>query len=155
MLQQNQTIELFQIDVDPCNSLCIFNNKFLIDGLAQNSRLKSLSIPIQLSLHITQMKIFFNTLSCKENIQEIELCVLADPSKSEFESNVNKAVFYKQLIPGIAAMLETHTTIRFLKIECKRFTLNSKQLQFVQINQNTWRSESQHILQTIFLHPTL
>ena len=100
------------------------------------------------------MKIFFDTLSCKENIQEIELCVLADLSKSEFESNENKAVFYKQILPGIAAMLETHTTIRFLKIECKCFTLNSKQLQFVRINQNTWTSESQHILQTIFLHPT-
>ena len=155
MLQQNQTIELFQIDVDPRDSPCIFNNKFLIEGLAQNTSLKSLSVPFQLSLNITQMKMFFKTLSCKENIQEIELCIIADPSKSEFESNENEAIFYKQVLPSIAEMLETHNTIRFLQIECKRFTSNSKQFQFVSINQNTWTSQSQHILQTIFLHPTL
>ena len=155
MLQQNQTIELFQIDVDPRDSICIFSNKFLIEGLALNSRLKSLSIPIQLSLDIIQMKRFFKILSYKENIQEIEVCLIANPSKSELGSNENEAIFYEQILPDIAEMLETHTTIRFLKIECKRFTSNSKQFQFVWINQNTWTSESQHILQTIFLHPTL
>ena len=154
MLQQNQTIELFQIDFDPCDSHCIFNNKFLIEGLAQNTSLKSLSVPIQLSLSITQMKMFFKTLSCKENIQEIELCIIADSSKSEFESNENEALFYTQVLPGIAEMLETHNTISFLKIECKRFTSISEQFQFVSVNQNTWTSQSQHILRSIFLHPT-
>ena len=59
-----------------------------------------------------------------------------------------KVLFYKEVLPAVANMLQSHTTIRLLKLNLEHHLFDREP------HQN--ESEIiQHFFETIFVHPTL
>ena len=57
-------------------------------------------------------------------------------------------LFYEQGLHLITNMLQSHTTMRLLYIQCDDCIDN-------QLSQPNWIEVSQHFCQTVFLHPTI
>uniref|UniRef100_A0A1X7SEW0 Uncharacterized protein n=1 Tax=Amphimedon queenslandica TaxID=400682 RepID=A0A1X7SEW0_AMPQE len=56
-------------------------------------------------------------------------------------------LFYEQVLPAVTNMLQSHTTIRLLRIECRDINEES--------SQPNWIELVQHLYETIFIHPSL
>uniref|UniRef100_A0A1X7SU63 Uncharacterized protein n=1 Tax=Amphimedon queenslandica TaxID=400682 RepID=A0A1X7SU63_AMPQE len=56
-------------------------------------------------------------------------------------------LFYEQVLPAVTNMLQSHTTIRLLRIDCEDINKKSSQPNWIEI--------AQHLYETIFIHPSL
>ena len=56
-------------------------------------------------------------------------------------------LFYEQVLPAVTNMLQSHTTIRLLRIVCGYINKES--------SQPNWIELVQHLYETIFIHPSL
>ena len=153
MLTLNQTIEYLEIECDVrMKYVAIISSvhlSFLITGLSHNTNLQQLSVFVPLSdTNNEQIRTFFNVISQKNYLTELKLDFKL-PSYSGYRHDHMKyaSLFYEQVLPLVTNMLESHTTIRLLKIECSYVGVVS--------SQPNWIELIQHFLQTIFLHPTL
>ena len=76
-----------------------------------------------------------------------------ESSYEEQKSNYKKrrermtVLFYKEVLPAVTNMLQSHTTIRILEIYCRE-DLNES-------SQPNWIELVQHLYETIFIHPSL
>ena len=123
---------------------------FLITGLSHNTSLQELSIFIPV-LHTKneQIKTFFNVISQKNHLTELKLDFKLVQSRSYRYANMKQvSLFYEQALPLVTNMLESHKTIRLLKIRHVNLRVGSSPL----VN---WIELIQHFLKAIFLHPSL
>ena len=144
MLTQNQTLKYFEINnVIPSSFL-----SFLTTGLRHNTSLQQLSVSIPLN---EEIRTFINVISQKNNLTELNVNFKPDQSYSncswEEKKQIMTPLFYEQVLPAVTNMLQSHTTIRLLRIECGYINKES--------SQPNWIELVQHLYETIFIHPSL
>ena len=148
MLTQNQTLKYLEIN-DRYSYIPIPSSflPFLTTGLRYNTSLQQLSVSIQLNEVI---RTFINVISQKNNLTELEVDFNLDQSYSncdEEKEQIMPPLFYEQGLPAVTNMLQSHTTIRLLRIECDYINKES--------SQPNWIELVQHLYETIFIHPSL
>ena len=155
MLTQNQTLKYLQINsykesiishIDiPIPSSFL---SFLTTGLRHNTSLQQLSVSIPLN---EEIRTFINVISQKNNLTELKVNFKPDQSYSncseEEKIQIMTSLFYEQVLPAVTNMLQSHTTIRLLRIECEDINKES--------SQPNWIELVQHLYETIFIHPSL
>ena len=157
MLTQNQKLK--HLDICSYNKDFNFCSKdisipssflsFLTTGLRHNTSLQQLSVPIPLPLN-EEMRTFINVISQKNNLIELQVNFKLDQSYSniwEKDEQTRTLLFYEQVLPAVTNMLQSHTTIRLLRIECGHINNNS--------SQPNWINLVQDLYETIFIHPSL
>ena len=144
MLTQNQTLKYLEIDNDIPSSFL----SFLTTDLRHNTSLQQLSVSIPLN---EEIRTFINVISQKKNLTELKVCFLPDQSYSnsseEEREKIMTPLFYEQVLPAVTNMLQSHTTIRLLRIECGYINKES--------SQPNWIELVQHLYEKIFIHPSL
>ena len=146
MLTQNQTLKYLQINRPiPISSSFL---SFLTTGLRHNTSLQQLSVSIPLN---EEIRTFINVISQKNNLTELKVNFKPDQSYSNCSEEEKKQImtplFYEQGLPAVTNMLQSHTTIRLLRIECRDLNRES--------SQPNWIELVQHLYETIFIHPSL
>ena len=157
MLTQNQTLKYLEIKNDryfvninwfsdiPIPSSFL---SFLTTGLRHNTSLQQLSVYITLN---EEIRTFINVISQKNNLTELKVNFIPDQSYSncsnEEKEQIMTPLFYEQGLPAVTNMLQSHTTIRLLRIECEYINDES--------SQPNWIELVQHLYETIFIHPSL
>ena len=149
MLMQNQTLKYLEINF--WESDIIIPLSFLTTGLRHNTSLQQLSWSISLPLN-EEIRSFINVISQKNNLTELEMYFKLDHSYSscsmEQKKQMMTPLFYELVLPAVTNMLQSHTTIRLLKIECG--DINDEGL-----SQPKWLKLIQQLYETIFSHPSL
>ena len=116
--------------------------------LRHNTSLQQLSVSIPLN---EEIRTFINFISQKNNLTELEVNFKLDQSycncSREEIKQIMTPLFYEQVLPAVTNMLQSHTTIRLLRIKC--WDINS------QSSQPNWIELVQHLYETIFIHPSL
>ena len=149
MLTQNQTLKYLEIN-DWYSFILIPSSflSFLTTGLRHNTSLQQLSVFIQLN---EEIRTFINVISQKNNLTELKVNFKPDQSYSncswEEKKQIMIPLFYEQVLPAVTNMLQSHTTIRLLRIECRYINKES--------SQPNWIELVQHLYETIFIHPSL
>ena len=152
MLTLNKTIQCLEIDPLYHSHISSTYLSYLTTGLSYNNSLQELSVYIPLShTNKQQLQTYFNVISQKYNLTELKVYFILDQSYSncsyEEEKQIMTSLYYEQGLPLVTNMLKLHTTIRLLHVQC-RF-INSD------LSQSQWIDSIKHLLQTIFLHPSL
>uniref|UniRef100_A0A1X7U7K7 NACHT domain-containing protein n=1 Tax=Amphimedon queenslandica TaxID=400682 RepID=A0A1X7U7K7_AMPQE len=151
MLTQNQTLKYLEINDDWLNKFPIPSSflSFLTTGLRHNTSLQQLSVSIPPN---EEIRTFINVISQKNNLTELKVNFKPDQSYSNCSEEEKKQImtplFYEQGLPAVTNMLQSHTTIRLLRIECIR-NINDES------SQPNWIELVQHLYETIFIHPSL
>ena len=147
MLTQNQTLKYLEIN-DRYRPIPSSFLSFLTTGLRHNTSLQQLSVSIPLN---EEIRTFINVISQKNNLTELKLHFKPDQSYSSCSKEEKKQImtplFYEQGLPAVTNMLQSHTTIRLLRIECEYINYMS--------SQPNWIELVQHLYETIFIHPSL
>ena len=147
MLTQNQTLIYLEINHKDIPIPSSFQS-FLTTGLRCNTSLQQLSVSIPLN---EEIRTFINVISQKNNLTELEVNFTPDHSYSncseEEKEQIMTPLFYEQVLPAVTNMLQSHTTIRLLRIECRVINKWS--------SQPNWIELVQHLYETIFIHPSL
>ena len=122
---------------------------FLTTGLRYNTSLQQLSVFIPLN---EEIRTFINVISQKNNLTELKVNLKQDQSYSncstEEKEQIMTPLFYEQVLPAVTNMLQSQTSIRLLRIECRDY-INIKS------SQPNWIELVQHLYETIFIHPSL
>ena len=137
MLAQNQTLKYLEIN-DWENNIPNSFLSFLTTGLRHNTSLQQLSVYIPLNKEI---RAFIKVVSQKSNLKELKVKLTPDQ-----QHGMTTPLFYEQVLPAIS-MLQSHTTIRLLRIEC-RFINNES-------SQPNWIELVQQLYEIMFIHPSL
>ena len=153
MLMLNQTIQNLEIDTLYYYSLISSTYlSYLTTGLSYNNSLQELSVLIPLS-HTNNLQTYFNVISQKYNLTELKVYFTLDQSYSNCsymykeKEEIMTPFYYEQGLPLVTDMLKLHTTIRLLRVKC--YHINTG------LSQSQWINSIKHLLQTIFLHPSL
>ena len=148
MLTQNQTLKYLEINDEWYRPIPSSFLSFLTTGLRHNTSLQQLSVPIPLN---EEIRTFINVISQKSNLTELEVNFKLDQSCSNCSEEEKKQImtplFYEQLLTAVTNMLQSHTTIRLLRIECRYINHKS--------SQSNWIELVQHLFENIFIHPSL
>ena len=150
MLTQNQTLKYLEINDERYSYIPIPSSflSFLTTGLRHNTSLQQLSVSIPLN---EEIRTFINVISQKNNLTELKVNFKLDQSYSncsdEEKKQIMTSLFYEQVLPAVTNMLQSHTTIRLLRIE--RGVINDNS------SQPNWIELVQHLYETIFIHPSL
>uniref|UniRef100_A0A1X7TG38 NACHT domain-containing protein n=1 Tax=Amphimedon queenslandica TaxID=400682 RepID=A0A1X7TG38_AMPQE len=149
MLTQNQTLKYLEIDNNRY-IISISFLSFLATGLRHNTSLQQLSVSIPLSLN-EEIRTFINVISQKNNLTELKVSFKPDQSYSnnsrKEKEQIMTPLFYEQVLPAVTNMLQSHTTIRLLRLECEYIDVWS--------SQPNWIKLVQHLYETIFTNPSL
>ena len=146
MLTQNQTLKYLEID----NHFLIPSSflSFLTTGLRHNTSLQQLSVSIPLN---EEIRTFINVISQKNNLTELEVNFKPDQSyincSYEEKEQIKTPLFYEQGLPAVTNMLQSHTTIRLLRIQCRDINHKSSQPNWIELVQDLY--------ETIFIHRSL
>ena len=150
MLTQNQTLKYLEIYNGWNRPIPSSFLSFLTTGLRHNTSLQQLSVSITLN---EEIRTFINVISQKNNLIELKVNFRPDQSYSncsyEEKKQIMKPLFYEQVLPAVTNMLQSHTTIRLLRIECGLYIINTES------SQPNWIELVQHLYETIFIHPSL
>ena len=150
MLTQNQTLKYLEINNKWYINIPIPSSflSFLTTGLRHNTSLQQLSVSIPMN---EEIRTFINVISQKNNLTELKMSFNPDQSYSKCSKKKKKQImtplFYEQGLPAVTNMLQSHTTIRLLRIECGYINDES--------SQPNWIELVQHLYETIFIHPSL
>ena len=89
-------------------------------GITYNTSLQQLSIPIFLPITNKQMRKFFDVITQRHNITElvVRFQLYQAYSFQNEEKKIMKTFFYEQTLPIIFAMLQSHRTIKIVRIVC-------------------------------------
>ena len=153
MLTLNQTIQCLEIDAYAIDYISSTYLSYLTTGLSYNKSLQELSVLIPLS-HIDNQLLQTYFVTCQKynvNLTELKLYFTLDQSYSnrsdKEKTQIMTSLYYEQGLPLVTNMLISHKTIRLLYVEC--YYVNSY------FSQSQWIDSIKHLLQTIFLHPSL
>ena len=146
MLTQHQTLKYLEINnFTPIPSSFL---SFLTTGLKHNASLQQLTVSIPLN---EEIRTFINVISQKNNLTELKVNFNPDQSYSNCSDKENEEImtslFYEQALPAVTNMLQSHTTIRLLWIDCGYINYKSYLPNWIEL--------VQHLYETIFIHPSL
>uniref|UniRef100_A0A1X7TH73 NACHT domain-containing protein n=1 Tax=Amphimedon queenslandica TaxID=400682 RepID=A0A1X7TH73_AMPQE len=145
MLTQNQTLKYLEInDYVYCPIPSSFLS-FLTTGLRHNTSLQQLNVDIPLN---EETRTFINVISQKNNLTELTMYFTPDQSFNKEKLQIMTPLFYEQVLPAVTNMLQSHTTIRLLRIECA-YIYDDK------LSQPNYIKLAQNLYETIFIHPSL
>ena len=148
MLTQNQTLKYLEIDNEWYRPIPSSFLSFLTTGLRHNTSLQQLSVSIPLN---EEIRTFINVISQKNNLTDLKVNFKLDQSYSycsrEEKEQIMTPLFYEQVLPAVTNMLQSHTTIRLLRIVCGYRNKESSQPNLIKL--------VQHLYETIFIHPSL
>ena len=154
MLTQNKTLKYIKINdwykdwYKPIPSSFL---SFLTTGLRHNTSLQQLSVSITLNEEIPPVRMFIKVISQKNNLTELEVNFTLDQSYSNCslkeKEKIKTPLFYEQVLPAVTNMLQSHTTIRLLRIKCRDINKES--------SKPNWIELVQHLYKAIFIHPSL
>ena len=148
MLTQNQTLKYLEINNDRHKPIPSSFLSFLTTGLRHNTSLQQLSVSIPLN---EEIRTFINVISQKNNLTELKVNFKPDQSYSncsrEEKEQIMTPLFYEQGLPAVTNMLQSHTTIRLLRMGCGDINAFS--------SQPNWIELVQHLYETIFIHPSI
>ena len=156
MLTLNQTIQCLEIDPHYRYHYSFISStylSYLTTGLSYNNSLQELSVPIPLShTNNQQLQTYFNVISQKYNLTKLKVYFILDQysysiCSDEENEQIMTSLYYEQGLPLVTNMLKLHTTIRLLHVQC--YDINYF------LSQSQWIDSIKHLLQTIFLHPSL
>ena len=153
MLTLNKTIQC--LEIDPLHYYSFISStylSYLTTGLSYNNSLQELSVYIPLShTNDQQLQSYFNVISQKYNLTELKVYFTLDQSYSNCSDQEKRQIltslYYELGLPLVTNMLNLHTIIRLLHVRC--YYINSG------LSQSHWIDSLEHLLQTIFLHPSL
>ena len=151
MLTLNKTIQCLEIDQPYYSLISSTYLSYLTTGLSYNNSLQELSVLIPLShTNNQQLQTYFNVISQKYNLTELKVYFTIDQSYSNCSDKemgqIITSLYYEQGLLLVTNMLKLHTTIKLLHVECYiKYDLSQSQ----------WIDSIKHLLQTIFLHPSL
>ena len=150
MLTQNQTLKYLEIiNHNWYSGIPSSFLSFLTTSLRHNTSLQQLSVSIPLN---EEIRTCINVISQKNNLTELKLHFKPDQSYSncseEEMEQIMTPLFYEQGLPAVTNMLQSHTTIRLLSIECSIYISYES-------SQPNWIELAQHLYETIFIHPSL
>uniref|UniRef100_A0A1X7TR97 NACHT domain-containing protein n=1 Tax=Amphimedon queenslandica TaxID=400682 RepID=A0A1X7TR97_AMPQE len=150
MLTQNQTLKYLEI----CHSYIPSSFlSFLTTGLRHNTSLQQLSVSIPLPLN-EEIRAFINVISQKNNLTELEVNFIPDQSYSncsrEEMEQIMTPLFCEQVLPAVTKMLQSHSTIKLLRISLRIIYGYIKETA-----QPNWIEIVQHLYETIFNHLSL
>ena len=149
MLTQNKTLKYLEINQNnkkffalsmiPIPSLFL---SFITTGLKHNTSLQQLSVLIPPN---EEMRGFINVISQNNNLTEFEVSY----SKSSWGETrqIMASLFFELILPAVTNLLQSHTTIRLLRIKCEYINFES--------SQPNWKKIVQHLYDTIYSHPSL
>ena len=149
MLTQNKTLKYLEINQNnkkffALNMIPIPSSflSFLTTGLRHNTSLQQLSVLIPPN---EEMRGFINVISQNNNLTEFEVSY----SKSSWEETrqIMASLFFELVLPAVTNLLQSHTTIRLLRIKCEYINFES--------SQPNWKEIVQHLYDTIYSHPSL
>ena len=151
MLTQNQTLKYLEINNDKSNSYIPSSFlSFLTTGLRHNTSLQQLNVSIPLN---DKSRTFINVISQKNNLTKLKIKFILILNESynscswKEKEQIMTPLFYEQVLPAVTNMLQSHRTIRLLRIVCRNIN-NS-------LSQPNWIELVQHLYETIFIHPSL
>ena len=150
MLTQNQALKYLEINNEWYSSIPIPSSflSFLTIGLRHNTSLQQLSVSIPLN---EEIRTFINVISQKNNLTELKLNFKPDQlyinSSRKEKEQIMTSLFYEQVLPAITNMLQSHATIRLLRIVCEYINKESSQAKWIEL--------VQHLYETIYTHPSL
>ena len=156
MLTQNKTIQCLEIDPPYYYYYYSYISStylsYLTTGLSYNNSLQKLSVDILLShTNNQQLQTYFNVISQKYNLTELKVYFALDQSYSncsyEEKEQIITSLYFEQILPLVTNMLKLHTTIRLLYVQC--YDIDRY------LSRSQWIDSIKHLLQTIFLHPSL
>ena len=152
MLTLNKTIQCLEIDPQYHSHISSTYLSYLTTGLSYNNSLQELSVLIPLShTNKQQLQTYFNVISQKYNLTELKVYFTLNQSYSncsyEEMRQIMTSLYYEQGLPLVTNMLKLHTTIRLLHVQCYNIKYD--------LSQSQWIDFIKHLLQTIFLHPSL
>ena len=151
MLIQNKTIQC--LEIGPLRKYISSTYlSYLTTGLSYNNSLQELSVLIPLShTNDQQLQTYFNVISQKYNLTELKVYFTLDQSYSNCSDKDKEPIltllYYEQGLLLVTNMLKLHTTIRLLYVRC--YYIN------ISLSQSQWIDSIKHLLQAIFLHPSL
>uniref|UniRef100_A0A1X7TN09 Death domain-containing protein n=2 Tax=Amphimedon queenslandica TaxID=400682 RepID=A0A1X7TN09_AMPQE len=176
MLTQNQTLKYLEINNERFGNIPDSFLPFLITGLRHNTSLQQLSVSIQLNEEIRtfinvisqknslmEFRVNFkhdwsdSTSSDSDSVLSVASRSQTSDSDSDSDSDSNcseeekkqikTSLFYEQVLPAVTNMLQSHTTIRLLRIKCEDVDDES--------SQPNWIELVQHLYEIIFIHSSL
>ena len=152
MLTLNKTIQCLEIDPPYYSHISSTYLSYLTTGLSYNNSLQELSVDIPLShTNNQQLQTYFNVISQKYNLTKLKIYFTLDQSYSNCsykeKTQIMTSLYYEQILPLVTNMLKLHITIRLLHVQC--YDIN------IDLSQSQWIDSIKHLLQTIFLHPSL
>ena len=126
MLQHNKTIQYFHIVLpyySSSNRQFNFGSSdylsYLTNGLSHNTSLQELMVPIPLSSNIKDVKHFFDVISQK-TVTELRIIFVLDQTYKEWDRSRQKRemeiLLYNYVLPLVTEMLNSHNTMRLLKL---------------------------------------
>uniref|UniRef100_A0A1X7UKJ3 NACHT domain-containing protein n=1 Tax=Amphimedon queenslandica TaxID=400682 RepID=A0A1X7UKJ3_AMPQE len=151
MLTQNQTLKYLEINSyyydDPIPSSFL---SFLTTGLRHNTSLQQLTAPIPLPLN-EEMRTLIDVISQKNNLRDLKVNFKLDQSYNNYRWEKMKQImtplFFEHGLPAVTSILQLHTTIRLLRIQCDY--VNNE------LSEPNWIELVQHLYETIFIHPSI
>ena len=129
MLKKNQSLKYFEI-MDLITSSFL---SFLTNGIRHNTSIQQLHVWIP----PTDIKTFIDVISQRNNLKELDLNL----------DIKHYTLLYEKVLPAITNMLQSHTTMRLLKIYCGAIDQGP--------SDPKWIEMLQHLFKTIFNHPSL
>ena len=139
MLACNRTMKCLKIELKmidrvkvPCRFLPTIYLSILTDGLLQNNFLQQLSIEIPLSdTNRDQIRYLFFIMSQKYHLTELDVTFKLDESYlerysyHETKGELRWSLLYKQALPLIIYLLDSHTNIRLFKFHFTLFNYDT------------------------------
>ena len=149
MLIRNKTVKHLEIGYVCGKTISSTYLSSLTADLSHNTSLQELSIFIPVSdTNNEQIRTFFNVISQKNHLTELKLDFLLLQSRSYSDDDMKRAsLFCEQILPLVTNMLESHTTIKLLKIMHFSVSDDSSTI--------TWKELIEPFLHNIILHPSL
>uniref|UniRef100_A0A1X7SLG2 Uncharacterized protein n=1 Tax=Amphimedon queenslandica TaxID=400682 RepID=A0A1X7SLG2_AMPQE len=152
MLTQNQTLKYLEINaISKLFGAMSIPSSFLpllTTGLRHNTSLQQLNVYIPLN---EEIRTFINVISQKNNLTELKVNFKPDQSYSncsrDKKEQIMTLLFYEQLLPAVTNMLQSHATIRLLRVVCRNINKES--------SQPNWIELVLHLYEIIFIHPSL
>ena len=145
MLKMNQTLKYLEINDTKISIPGLFL-PFLTADHIHNTSLQQLSLFIALSDEI-ETENFLKFICLKHNIRELKMTFTLK-SLCCGKGQTLTAMFYEKVLPAVTKLLQSHTTIRILKLQCfcKYFNDSSQPNRIKLV---------QHLYINIFIHPSL
>uniref|UniRef100_A0A1X7T0M1 Uncharacterized protein n=1 Tax=Amphimedon queenslandica TaxID=400682 RepID=A0A1X7T0M1_AMPQE len=158
LLKENQTLNIFEVTTSLLSPITPIL-PFLTTGLCHNNGQQQLRVPITLPVISDELIPFLYILSQNKNLTEIQFELKLHfrfmlIRKTDELDNMLIPLFYTQVLPAVTNMLQSHTTIKQLRILCFDLVEEYIPADFNNLDKEEYAGVME-FLKTIYTHPSL